>query len=86
MTQALPVCRYRHVVAASLMTALLLFGSGCGMVKMKAMAPADYVMFKRGDVLGGVRLSAASQEMLSFIGLTESRYDKGLSACRKVLQ
>ncbi|WP_305804340.1 alpha/beta hydrolase [Stenotrophomonas sp. YIM B06876] len=76
---------YRLVLAPMMAMALLL-GSGCAMVKMKTVAPTDYVTLKRGDVLDGGRLSASAQEMLSVIGLTESQCGKDLPACREAVQ
>ncbi|MEG2803879.1 alpha/beta hydrolase [Stenotrophomonas sp.] len=64
----------------------LLLSSGCAMVTMKQVAPTDYLASKRGDVLTSGKLSAASQETLSVIGLDEDLCAKDVLACQKTLE
>lgn len=64
----------------------LLLSSGCAMVTMKQVAPTDYLANKRGDVLTSGRLSAASQETLSVVGLDEDLCAKDVVTCQKTLE
>lgn len=64
----------------------LLLSSGCAMVTMKQVAPTDYLANKRGDVLTSGKLSAASQETLSVIGLDEDLCAKDVLTCQKTLE
>lgn len=64
----------------------LLLSSGCAMVTMKQVAPTDYLANKRGDVLTSGKLSAASQETLSVIGLDEDLCAKDVVSCQKTLE
>ncbi|WP_312237170.1 alpha/beta fold hydrolase [Stenotrophomonas sp.] len=64
----------------------LLLSSGCAMVTMKQVAPTDYLANKRGDVLTSGKLSAASQETLSVIGLDEDMCAKDVAGCQKTLE
>jgi len=68
-----------------LFAASLLLSSGCAMVKIKQVTPADYAMLKRDDVLNSGHLSALSQESLSVIGLTAGQCEKDLHACRQTV-
>ena len=68
-----------------LFAASLLLSSGCAMVKIKQVTPADYTMLKRDDVLNSGHLSALSQESLSVIGLTAGQCEKDLHACRQTV-
>lgn len=68
-----------------LLAATLLLSSGCAMVKIKQVTPADYAMLKRDDILNSGRLSALSQESLSVIGLTAAQCAKDLPACRQTV-
>ncbi|MQP76991.1 alpha/beta hydrolase [Stenotrophomonas sp. MYb238] len=68
-----------------LFAASLLLSSGCAMVKIKQVTPADYAMLKRDDVLNSGRLSALSRESLSVIGLTPGQCAKDLHACRRTV-
>lgn len=63
----------------------LLLSSGCAMVTMKQVAPTDYLANKRGDVLTSGKLSAASQETLSVVGLDEDLCAKDVVTCQKTL-
>ncbi|MEN4952838.1 MULTISPECIES: alpha/beta fold hydrolase [Stenotrophomonas] len=63
----------------------LLLSSGCAMVTMKQVAPTDYLANKRGDVLTSGKLSAASQETLSVIGMDVAQCEKDVAACQKTL-
>lgn len=63
----------------------LLIGSGCAMVTVKQVANTDYLTTKRSDVLTTGKLSAASQETLSVVGLDASQCEKDLVACRRTL-
>jgi len=64
----------------------LLLSSGCAMVTMKQVAPTEYMANKRGDVLTSDRLSMASQETLSVIGLDPAQCDKDIATCRQSLE
>lgn len=68
-----------------LATVVLLLGSGCAMVTVKQVANTDYLQTKRADVLTSGKLSAASRETLSVVGLDESQCDKDVVACRTTL-
>ncbi len=70
---------------APLVAASLLLSSGCAMVKIKQVTPADYVMLKRDDILNSGHLSALSQESLSVIGLTAGQCARDLPACRRTV-
>ncbi len=63
----------------------LLLSSGCAMVTMKQVAPTEYLANKRGDVLTSGKLSAASQETLSVIGMDVAQCEKDVTACQKTL-
>lgn len=77
----------RHRMLPLLAVALsLLLSSGCAMVTMKQVAPTDYLASKRGDVLTSGKLSAASQETLSVIGLDEDLCAKDVATCQKTLE
>lgn len=76
--------RMRHWLAP-LFAAALLLSSGCAMVKVKQVTPADYAMLKREDILSSGRLSALSQESLSVIGLTAAQCARDLPACRQTV-
>ena len=64
----------------------LLLSSGCAMVTMKQVAPTEYLANKRGDVLTSGKLSAASQETLSVIGMDVAQCEKDVVACQKTLE
>ncbi|GAB3057502.1 esterase/lipase family protein [Stenotrophomonas tumulicola] len=64
---------------------ILVAGSGCAMVTVKQVANTDYLTTKRADVLTTGKLSAASQETLSVVGLDESQCAKDVVACRHTL-
>lgn len=83
MRQGLQVHLRRWLVP--LLAATLLLSSGCAMVKIKQVTPADYAMLKRDDILNSGRLSALSQESLSVIGLTAAQCAKDLPACRQTV-
>lgn len=83
MTQGLQARARRWLVP--LLAAALLLSSGCAMVKIKQVTPADYAMLKRDDILNSGRLSALSQESLSVIGLTSAQCAKDLPACRQTV-
>jgi len=76
----------RRVLPLLAMVLSLLLSSGCAMVTMKQVAPTDYLANKRGDVLTSGKLSAASQETLSVIGLDEDLCAKDTVACQKTLE
>lgn len=59
----------------------LLLSSGCAMVTMKQVAPTEYLANKRGDVLTSGKLSAASQETLSVIGMDVAQCEKWCISC-----
>ncbi len=63
----------------------LLLSSGCAMVTIKQVAPTEYLANKRGDVLTSGKLSAASQETLSVIGMDVAQCEKDVTACQKTL-
>jgi len=73
--------RLRVLLAAS----VLVMASGCAMVTVKQVANTDYLASKRSDVLTSGKLSAASQETLSVVGLDESQCGKDVVACRRTL-
>ena len=73
--------RVRLLLAA----AVLLLGSGCAMVTVKQVANTDYLSSKRSDVLTTGKLSAASQETLSVVGLDASQCGKDVVVCRRTL-
>lgn len=73
--------RIRLLLAA----AVLLLGSGCAMVTVKQVANTDYLSSKRSDVLTTGKLSAASQETLSVVGLDASQCGKDVVVCRRTL-
>lgn len=83
MTQGLHVRMRRWLIP--LIAASLLLSSGCAMVKLKQVTPADYAMLKRDDILNSGRLSALSQESLSVIGLTAAQCAKDLPTCRQTV-
>ena len=64
----------------------LLLSSGCAMVTMKQVAPTEYLANKRGDVLTSGKLSAASQETLSVIGMDVAQCEKDVATCQKTLE
>ncbi|MCG8276211.1 alpha/beta fold hydrolase [Stenotrophomonas sp. NLF4-10] len=64
---------------------LMLLSSGCAMVKIKQVAPSEYVLLKRGDILDSGHLSALSQESLGVIGLTAAQCGKEPDACRRAV-
>ena len=73
--------RLRVLLAAS----VLVMASGCAMVTVKQVANTDYLASKRSDVLTSGKLSAASQETLSVVGLDEGQCGKDVVACRRTL-
>ncbi len=77
---------FQHRVLPMLAVVLsLLLSSGCAMVTMKQVAPTEYLANKRGDVLTSGKLSAASQETLSVIGMDVAQCEKDVAACQKTL-
>ncbi|ROP79310.1 hypothetical protein EDF74_0356 [Stenotrophomonas rhizophila] len=84
MSSALKLLPHRELPMLAVVLSLLL-SSGCAMVTMKQVAPTDYLANKRGDVLTSGKLSAASQETLSVIGMDVAQCEKDVAACQKTL-
>jgi len=84
MSSALKLLPHRALPMLVVVLSLLL-SSGCAMVTMKQVAPTDYLANKRGDVLTSGKLSAASQETLSVIGMDVAQCEKDVAACQKTL-
>lgn len=55
--------------------------SGCAMVSVSSMKPADYIALQRGDILTTGKLSAASLDSLNVVDLDESTCRKKIEAC-----
>ena len=72
-------------VAFALLCVALLLGSGCAMVTVKPLDSSKYMALKRGDVLTDGRLSNATQEALSVIGLDVAQCQKDVAACQRSL-
>ncbi len=79
------IFRPRQLAAFALLCVTLLLGSGCAMVTVKPVASTKYMALKRGDVLTDGRLSSASQEALSVIGLDLAQCQKDVPACQRSL-
>lgn len=77
--------RPRQLAAFALLCVTLLLGSGCAKVTVKPVASTKYMALKRGDVLTDGRLSSASQEALSMIGLELDQCQKDVPACQRSL-
>lgn len=82
----LPVAMRSRLLPLLAVVLSLLLSSGCAMVTMKQVAPTEYLANKRGDVLTSGRLSMASQETLSVIGLDPAACDKQMPMCLKALE
>ncbi len=84
MRSIVKLLAHRAVPMTAVVLSLLL-SSGCAMVTMKQVAPTEYLANKRGDVLTSGKLSAASQETLSVIGMDVAQCEKDVTACQKIL-
>ena len=75
----------RQQLRLLLAAGVLLLAPGCAMVTVKQVANTDYLTAKRADVLNSGKLSAASQETLSVVGLDVDQCEKDQQACRRTL-
>ena len=64
---------------------VLMLGPGCAMVTVKEVANTDYLSTKRADVLTSGKLSAASQETLSVVGLDADQCAEDRAGCGRTL-